>query len=168
MRCASRPRSCAPSLPAPTASSSSPTAPPRSSNRRRTSRCSRTGGAITPRPRTVEFDRGANLLGALSLAVSDRMSDAISAAAEQSERPGSETAAEALSALHHFLARPSIDRLRTVLGLTSSGTVRLVDRLEQAGYVERRPGEDGRTTVVTLTAVGERMARRVSDAREAV
>ena len=49
------------------------------------------------------FDRGANLLGALSLALSDRISDAISAAAEQSERPGSETAAEALSALHHFL-----------------------------------------------------------------
>jgi DNA-binding MarR family transcriptional regulator len=117
---------------------------------------------------TARFDRGANLLGALSLALSDRMSDGISAAAEQSDRPGAETAAEALSALHHFLERPSIDRLRTVLGLTSSGTVRLVDRLERAGYVERGPGEDGRTTVVTLTRVGERMARRVSDAREAV
>jgi len=92
----------------------------------------------------VEFDRGANLLGALSLAVSDRMSDAISAAAEQSARPGSETAAEALSALHHFLDAPTIDRLRTVLGLTSSGTVRLVDRLEAAGYVERRRGATDR------------------------
>jgi hypothetical protein len=65
---------------------------------------------------TVGFDRGANLLGSLSLALSDRMSDAISAAAAQSDRPGSETAAEALSALHHFLDGPSIDRLRTVLG----------------------------------------------------
>jgi DNA-binding MarR family transcriptional regulator len=117
---------------------------------------------------TPGFDGGANLLGALSLALSDRISDAISAAAAQSERPGSETAAEALSALHHFLERPSIDRLRTVLGLTSSGTVRLVDRLERAGYVERGPGQDGRTTIVTLTAEGARVAQRVSDAREAV
>jgi DNA-binding MarR family transcriptional regulator len=115
-----------------------------------------------------EFDRGANLLGALSLALSDRMSDAISAAAEQSERPGSETAAEALSALHHFLDGPTIDRLRTVLGLTSSGTVRLVDRLVQAGYVERRRGGDGRTTTVCLTDAGNRAAKSVSDAREAV
>jgi DNA-binding MarR family transcriptional regulator len=117
---------------------------------------------------TPGFDRGANLLGSLSLALSDRISDAISAAAEQSDRPGSETAAEALSALHHFLDGPSIDRLRTVLGLTSSGTVRLVDRLESAGYVERARGEDGRTTAVRLTGEGERVARRVSDAREAV
>jgi DNA-binding MarR family transcriptional regulator len=117
---------------------------------------------------TPGFDRGANLLGALSLALSDRISDAISAAAAQSERPGAETASEALSALHHFLERPSIDRLRTVLGLTSSGTVRLVDRLERAGYVERGPGQDGRTTIVTLTAEGARVAQRVSDAREAV
>jgi DNA-binding MarR family transcriptional regulator len=117
---------------------------------------------------SARFDRGANLLGSLSLALSDRISDAISSAAQQTERPGSETAAEALSALHHFLDGPSIDRLRTVLGLTSSGTVRLVDRLERAGYVERRPGEDGRTTAIWLTASGQAVARRVSDAREAV
>jgi DNA-binding MarR family transcriptional regulator len=117
---------------------------------------------------TAGFDRGANLLGSLSLALSDRISDAISAAAEQSDRPGSETAAEALSALHHFLDGPSIDRLRTVLGLTSSGTVRLVDRLVSAGHVERGRGEDGRSTVVRLTDQGQRAARRVSDAREAV
>ena len=127
-------------------------------------RCVRLTGAQV----TSGFDRGANLLGSLSLALSDRISDAISAAAEQSDRPGSETAAEALSALHHFLDGPSIDRLRTVLGLTSSGTVRLVDRLESAGYVERARGEDGRTTTVGLTGEGERVARRVSDAREAV
>jgi DNA-binding MarR family transcriptional regulator len=117
---------------------------------------------------TPEFDRGANLLGALSLALSDRISDAISAAAEQSLRPGSETAGAALSALHHFLDDPTIDRLRTVLGLTSSGTVRLVDRLEAAGYVERRRGGDGRTTVVALTEAGRGVGARVSAARETV
>ena len=117
---------------------------------------------------TPGFDRGANLLGALSLALSDRISAAISVAAEQSQRPGSETAAEALSALHHFLDGPSIDRLRSVLGLTSSGTVRLVDRLVAAGYVERRTGADARTTTVCLTAAGERVAARLSRAREDV
>jgi DNA-binding MarR family transcriptional regulator len=105
---------------------------------------------------TPGFDRGANLLGALSLALSDRISDAISAAAERSARPGSETAGAALSALHHFLDGPTIDRLCTVLGLTSSGTVRLVDRLETAGYVERGRGDDGRTTIVALTEAGGR------------
>jgi DNA-binding MarR family transcriptional regulator len=117
---------------------------------------------------SARFDRGANLLGALSLALSDRISDAIAEAAEQSERPGSETAAEALSSLHHFLDGPSIDRLRTVLGLTSSGTVRLVDRLESRGYVERARGADGRTTAVCLTDEGRRVAIRVSEARAAV
>jgi DNA-binding MarR family transcriptional regulator len=119
-------------------------------------------------PPSRGFDRTANLLGALSLALSDRMSGAIAEAAGQSDRPGSETAAEALSALRHFLETPSIDRLRQVLGLTSSGTVRLVDRLQDAGYVERAKGEDGRTTVVRLTSAGRAAAVRVSDAREAV
>jgi DNA-binding MarR family transcriptional regulator len=93
--------------------------------------------------------RDANVLGALSLVVADRTSDAIAAAAGQSA-----TAAAALSALHHFLDRPTIDRLRQVLGLTPSGTVRLVDRLVEAGYVTRGPGGDGRSRSVTLTAEG--------------
>ena len=55
----------------------------------------------------VVFERSANLLGALSLALSDRMSHAVAAAAGQSQ-----TAAAALSALHHFLDAPSVDLLR--------------------------------------------------------
>jgi DNA-binding MarR family transcriptional regulator len=106
------------------------------------------------------FDRTANLLGALSLAVSDLASDAVGDAVGQSE-----TAAVALSALHHFLEDPSIDLLRQVLGLTPSGTVRLVDRLEDAGYVKRMPGHDGRSVSVRLTASGRRAAKRVSAAR---
>jgi DNA-binding MarR family transcriptional regulator len=109
------------------------------------------------------LDRTGNLLGALSLVVSDRTADALTEAAGHGE-----TAAAALSALHQFLDRPSIDLLRQVLGLTSSGTVRLVDRLEAAGYVRRRPGADGRSTVVSLTPAGRRAARRVAAARAAV
>ena len=106
------------------------------------------------------MERLGNLLGALSLSVADRTADAVGAAAGQSQ-----TAAIALSALHHFLDDPSIDRLRRVLGLTPSGTVRLVDRLEEAGYVTRRAGADARSVSVRLTASGRRAAERVSAAR---
>jgi DNA-binding MarR family transcriptional regulator len=104
--------------------------------------------------------RTANLLGAMALAIADRTADAVADAAGHSE-----SAAAALSALYHFLDGPSIDRLRQVLGLTSSGTVRLVDRLEEDGYVNRRPGVDGRSTAVALTVLGHRAAARVVAAR---
>ena len=109
------------------------------------------------------LDRAANLLGALALAVSDRAADAVSAAAGRSDSAGA-----ALSALLHFLDRPTIDRLRQVLGLTSSGTVRLVDRLEESGYVRRVAGQDARSTAVMLTEAGVAAAEEVSAARTAV
>ena len=63
-------------------------------------------------------------------------------------------AAAALSALLHFLDRRTVDLLRQVLGLTSSGTVRLVDRMAESGYVRRGPGPDGRSTSISLTGAG--------------
>jgi DNA-binding MarR family transcriptional regulator len=110
-----------------------------------------------------QLDRTGNLLGALSLAVTDRTSAAAGGAAGQSD-----SAAAALSALQHFLDDPSVDLLRQVLGLTPSGTVRLIDRLEHAGYVTRRPGRDGRSVSLRLTASGRRAAQRVSAARAEV
>jgi DNA-binding MarR family transcriptional regulator len=112
---------------------------------------------------TGPLDRTGNLLGALSLVITDRTADALRGAAGLPE-----TGAAALSALYHFLDAPTIDRLRQVLGLTSSGTVRLVDRLEAAGLVRRGPGSDGRSTVVSLTPAGRRAARRLAAARAAV
>lgn len=97
------------------------------------------------------LDRTANLLGALALAVDDRTAPATDAAA--------------LSALLHFLESPSVDLLRRVLGLSASGTVRLVDRLERDGLVRRRGGEDGRVRVIELTAAGRRAAEKVAHAR---
>ena len=112
----------------------------------------------------TELDRAGNLLGALSLSVADRTAEAVGDAAGQSE-----TASIALSALDQFLGEPSLDRLRRVLGLTPSGAVRLVDRLEAAGYVTRRPSaEDARSVSVRLTASGRRAARRVARARAEV
>jgi DNA-binding MarR family transcriptional regulator len=111
----------------------------------------------------MSFDRTGNLLGALSLTVADRTADAVAEAAGRSH-----TAAAALSWMHQFQQRPSVDLLRRVLGLTSSGTVRLIDRLEEDGYLERGPGPDGRTTSVSLTESGTRAAQKVALARAKV
>jgi len=99
----------------------------------------------------------------MSLVVADQATDAVAEAAGRSE-----SAAAALSALVHFLDRPSIDLLRQVLGLTSSGTVRLIDRLAESGYVRRDPGADGRSTSVVLTDSGRQAAQHVSHARAQV
>jgi DNA-binding MarR family transcriptional regulator len=118
---------------------------------------------LTDQPAAPAIDQTANLLGALSLMIADRMADAM---ADAGGRP--ESAAAALCALLHFLDRPAVDLLRQVLGLTSSGTVRLVDRMAESGYVERGPGGDGRSTSVTLTQAGQAAAHRVAAARAGV
>jgi DNA-binding MarR family transcriptional regulator len=48
------------------------------------------------------------------------------------------------------------------LGMDSAGTTRLVHRLEEAGYVSRRPDpDDGRATLVAATAAGEALREHV-------
>jgi DNA-binding MarR family transcriptional regulator len=105
------------------------------------------------------LSREANVLGALAQVVSDRTADAVATACGLSA-----TAGTALSALYHFLDAPTIDLLGQVLGLTSSGTVRLVE----AGYVVRAPGPDRRSRTVRLTTEGAEAAQRVSRARATV
>jgi DNA-binding MarR family transcriptional regulator len=104
--------------------------------------------------------RGANLLGALALAVSDRTMDAIADTTGHSE-----SAAATLSALDQFLDHPSIDSLSKVVGLSQSGAVRLIDRLERDGLVVRGAGEDGRVTAISLTAAGRTAARTIESSR---
>jgi DNA-binding MarR family transcriptional regulator len=101
--------------------------------------------------------RTANLLGAVALAVTDRIAEPPSGR--------SATDAAALSALDQFLGHPPIERLAQVVGLSHSGAVRMVDRLEAEGLVRRGPGGDGRTTTVALTAAGRREAGRIASAR---
>jgi DNA-binding MarR family transcriptional regulator len=107
-------------------------------------------------------EREANVLGALAQAIADQTAGAITAATGQSP-----TAAAALTALDQFLDRPTLDRLRLVLGLTPSGAVRLVDRLSDAGLVARTPGADGRSRAVVLTDQGRVAAAQVAAARSA-
>jgi DNA-binding MarR family transcriptional regulator len=58
----------------------------------------------------------------------------------------------------------SIDSLRSALGLTHSGAVRLVDRLEADGLV-RRSRDGGRAVAVDLTARGRRALAAVEQTR---
>jgi DNA-binding MarR family transcriptional regulator len=101
-----------------------------------------------------------NLLGALALAVNDRVDETLDATVGRSQ-----SAAAMLSALDQFLDVPTIERLAQVLGLSQSGAVRLVDRLQHDGYVRRSPGPDARSIGVHLTAAGRRAARRVREER---
>ena len=90
----------------------------------------------------------ANLLGALSLAVMDRI--------EQGARDIIGYAGETPAALIVIGYGPGItnDKLRRILGLSHSGTVRLVDRLVSDRLVERRPRKDGREVALHLTPKG--------------
>jgi DNA-binding MarR family transcriptional regulator len=101
-----------------------------------------------------------NVLGALALALADGMRDATEAAAGMSG-----AAPAALVALRQFLAGRTTGDLARATGLTHSGAVRLVDRLVDAGLVERRPGRDGRSLAIVLTAPGRALSDEITEAR---
>lgn len=90
------------------------------------------------------MSRDANLLGALALAIAGRQPTA--------------AADIALVALDGWLAGTTVDGLAKVLALTHSGAVRLTDRLEAEGLVERRAGSDARSRSLHLSAKGARRA----------
>src|SRR5438067_10399835 len=96
--------------------------------------------------------RQANLLGALALGAVDRLHEAVAADDERS--------LSASAALIHLRLRPgqSIDFLARVLGVSHPAAVRLVDRLEDEGLVERRAGVDARSRALVLTRPGQRAA----------
>jgi MarR family transcriptional repressor of emrRAB len=100
--------------------------------------------------------RLANLLGTVATGLTDVVSDL---AADVGELDG--TAATALVALHDFAPAGSVRMLSQVVGLTHAGGVRLVDRLDRAGYVERLPGVDARSISITLTSKGRSKARLI-------
>lgn len=108
------------------------------------------------------FRRLTNLLGAFAVAAAERIHVATE---EATGRPGSDTAA--LVILTTVLGGTSQEDLAKVLGLTQSGSVRLVNRLVGHGLLERRPGPDGRTRAIVATAAGAQAARSALDARRA-
>ena len=102
----------------------------------------------------------ANLLGALALSLTDRMRVTV----ENATGFGGEAAA----ALVTIGAEPdsAIRFVAAVVGLSHSGTVRLIDKLESEGLVTRQSGTDGRTAALRLTGVGQKRVEAILDARE--
>ena len=94
-------------------------------------------------------DRTANLLGVVGLAVANRIE---ASAREVLNRVGETPAA--LVVIGYDLG-PSNDDLRRILGLSHTGTVRLVDRLVADGLVERRQGRDKRAIALYATRRGK-------------
>ena len=107
-------------------------------------------------------DALANMLGALSIAVMDRIGDA---AREVLDRGGEAPAALIVIGYGRGITN---DRLRRILGLSHSGAVRLVDRLVSDQLVERRPGRDGREIALHLTPEGVRIRVELLAARISV
>jgi MarR family transcriptional regulator, negative regulator of the multidrug operon emrRAB len=105
--------------------------------------------------------RLANLLAAAALGLSDRLYELGSEAAGVDS-----AAATALVALLDFSPHGSLRTLSQILGLTHSGTVRLVDRLAAAGLVTREPGRDERSRAVALTEHGRTAALAIRAGRQ--
>ncbi len=108
------------------------------------------------------MDRIANLLGAVGIALNDSQLHVITP-------NGSFTPVE-VAAINTIGQGEglSIAAVKTTIGLTHPGTIRVVDRLSEKGFVERRNGPDGRTLAIHLTASGRAMWKRQRKARASV
>lgn len=112
---------------------------------------------------TSEIRRTANLLGAAVLGLHDELRLAVE---YRTGRSGEAPAA--VVALGH---QPGLsnDALSRLLGLTHTGTVRLVDRLVADGLVERSAAvRDKRGVALHLTKAGDKARRDILSEREAV
>lgn len=103
-------------------------------------------------------ERAANVLAAASQLVMDAVGERLTA-----ELPHTASAPAALVTISHDPGL-SIESLRLALGLTHSGAVRLIDRLEDDGLVRRhKHGE--RALRLGLTRRGRRVVARIERAR---
>jgi DNA-binding MarR family transcriptional regulator len=103
--------------------------------------------------------RGQNLLGALVTAVNDRMQWR----AEQAIGLGGQMPAALVTIGHNY--GESVEFLSGILQMSHSGCVRLVDKLDEQGLIERRPGKDRRSLSLYLTPKGRVLKREVLRAR---
>ena len=100
-------------------------------------------------------NRTANLLGVVGLNVAARIEES---ARELLNHTGETPAA--LVVIGYDLG-PTNDQLRRILGLSHSGTVRLVDRLVLDGLVERREGRDKREIALYVTRRGKALREQI-------
>jgi DNA-binding MarR family transcriptional regulator len=87
----------------------------------------------------MHSERDLNLVGAFALAAADAVRQA---------------------------AEHSLGQVRRPLGLSQPGALRLVERLEQAGWVARRAA-NGRGVALSLTTAGETVVAEILRARDA-
>ena len=108
------------------------------------------------------MDHDLNVVGAMVVALADRMRDATEETAGMSG-----PLPAALASLHQWAGGRTVDTLAGGLRLSHSRTVRVIDRLEAEGLAtrERDPG-DGRNVLVHLTPAGERAGAAVLAARD--
>jgi DNA-binding MarR family transcriptional regulator len=107
----------------------------------------------------MHSERDVNLVGAFALAAAD----ALRQAAERSLGQGA-SAPAALITIGAYPGR-TIEQLRRPLGLSQPGALRLVERLEDAGWVERRAA-NGRGVALSLTPSGEQVVADLLQARD--
>ena len=110
----------------------------------------------------MSIDRTANLLGALALALTDRMT------VETETRAMHGAAAPAALVSVGIDPGLSVGALAHTVGLTHSATVRLVDRLSGDGLVQRRDVRDGRSVGLHLTRRGAARRRAILNGRKTV
>jgi MarR family transcriptional regulator, negative regulator of the multidrug operon emrRAB len=105
----------------------------------------------------------ANILGALSVLIQDRVESAW-----QAEFDLSPMAAAAIVQIDNDPGS-SIDLIASHIGLTHSATVRLVDKLVERGLVEKdRARKDARAQSLTLGKAGKRVVQQLHAARNRV
>jgi MarR family transcriptional repressor of emrRAB len=113
---------------------------------------------------SLEERRLENIVGALSLALVDKMEQAFHA--ETNRGPS------AIAAINQIGAEPglTIERLRRIIALSHSASVRLVDQLVADGFVIREVGADGdrRARALRLTEEGEALLCNAREARRQV
>jgi MarR family transcriptional regulator, negative regulator of the multidrug operon emrRAB len=107
----------------------------------------------------IPAERAGNLLGAASLAVAD----AVRRAVEDAVGLGGAVPA-ALVTVDAYPGR-SMEALRAALGISQPGVVRLVERVEERGWV-RRGSSGGRAVALSLTPAGRRTVARLLRARD--
>jgi DNA-binding MarR family transcriptional regulator len=112
---------------------------------------------------SAHMDHDLNVVGALVVALGDRMRDATEEAAGMS---GALPAA--LASLHQWAGGRTVETLAGGLRLSHSRTVRVIDRLAADGLATReRDPADGRNVLVRLTPAGVRAGAAVLAARDA-
>ncbi len=111
---------------------------------------------------SISSKKTANMLGALAMVLTDNMR------ARVNEALG--LTGESVAAVVTLGANPGlmIGQLAQALGLTQSGGVRLVERLENEGLVRREVGQDPRAVPLRLTAKGRRARRLALEVRARV